>query len=75
MIGNVVKSSTHNWDKYAKQKDLERRKEARRQKSKEREYGERVEMGGVGKGSGVVREEMGHNGKEEEEEVERVDLN
>jgi hypothetical protein len=43
MIGSVLKSNLYSWDKYADKEDLEKRKVARAHKSKEKDYGEKVE--------------------------------
>lgn len=39
MIGSVLKSNLYSWDKYADQRDIEKRKVARIHKSKEKYYG------------------------------------
>lgn len=42
MIGSVVKDSLFTWDKYAIKEDIDKRKVAKQQKSKEKNYGEAV---------------------------------
>lgn len=42
MVGTVFKESLFTWDKYASHDDIEKRKQAKKHKSKEKVYGEQI---------------------------------